>query len=65
MKAQGKYVRNVLCEHFNHSRQELFDLVKIHDLRSYDDVLDKLGMVMVARCASLQFHPFWQVYGTK
>jgi nitrite reductase (NADH) large subunit len=43
MKAQGKYVRNVLCEHFNHSRQELFDLVKIHDLRSYDDVLDKLG----------------------
>lgn len=43
MKAQGKYVRNVLCEHFNHSRQELFDLVKIHDLRSYDDVLDRLG----------------------
>ena len=43
MKAQGKYVRNVLCEHFNHSRQELFDLVKIHDLKSYDDVLDKLG----------------------
>jgi len=43
MKAQGKYVRNVLCEHFNHSRQELFDLVKIHDLRSYDHVLDKLG----------------------
>ncbi|MFC0773544.1 nitrite reductase large subunit NirB [Terrimonas alba] len=43
MKSQGKYVRNVLCEHFNHSRQELFDLVKIHDLRSYDDVLDKLG----------------------
>jgi nitrite reductase (NADH) large subunit len=43
MKAQGKYVRNVLCEHFNHSRQELFDLVKIHDLKSYDGVLDKLG----------------------
>jgi nitrite reductase (NADH) large subunit len=43
MKAQGKYVKNVLCEHFNHSRQELFDLVKIHDLRSYDEVLDKLG----------------------
>ncbi len=43
MKAQGKYVRNVLCEHFNYSRQELFDLIKIHDLRSYDEVLDKLG----------------------
>ena len=43
MKSQGKYVRNVLCEHFNHSRQELFDLVKIHGLKTYDDVLDKLG----------------------
>jgi len=43
MKAQGKYVRNVLCEHFNNSRQELFDLVKLHGLKSYDEVLDKLG----------------------
>jgi nitrite reductase (NADH) large subunit len=43
MKAQGKYIRNVLCEHFDHSRQELFDLVKIHALKTYDDVLDKLG----------------------
>ncbi|MDX2046909.1 MAG: nitrite reductase large subunit NirB [Chitinophagaceae bacterium] len=43
MKAQGKYVRNVLCEHFNNSRQELFDLVKIHGLNTYDEVLDKLG----------------------
>lgn len=43
MKSQGKYIRNVLCEHFNYSRQELFDLVKMHDLRSYDEVLDKLG----------------------
>jgi nitrite reductase (NADH) large subunit len=43
MKAQGKYVRNVLCEHFDHSRQELYDLVKIHSLKTYDAVLDKLG----------------------
>jgi nitrite reductase (NADH) large subunit len=43
MKAQGKYVRNVLCEHFNYSRQELFDLVKIHELKTYDEVLDQLG----------------------
>jgi nitrite reductase (NADH) large subunit len=43
MKAQGKYVRNLLCEHFGYSRQELFDLVKIHGLKSYDDVLDQLG----------------------
>ena len=43
MKPQGKYVRNVLCEHFAYSRQELYDLVKIHGLKSFDDVLDKLG----------------------
>lgn len=43
MKAQGKYVRNVLCEHFSYSRQELFDLIKIHALKTYDEVLDKLG----------------------
>jgi len=43
MKAQGKYVRNVLCEHFNYSRQELYDLVKIHGLKTYDEVLDTLG----------------------
>jgi nitrite reductase (NADH) large subunit len=43
LKAQGKYVRNVICEHFNYSRQELYDLVKIHQLKTYDTVLDKLG----------------------
>ena len=43
LKAKGKYVRNVLCEHFNYSRQELYDLVKIHGLKTYDEVLDTLG----------------------
>jgi nitrite reductase (NADH) large subunit len=43
MKAQGKYIRNVLCEHFDYSRQELFDLIKLHGLTSYDEVLDTLG----------------------
>jgi len=43
LKQQGKYVRNVLCEHFSYSRQELFDLAKIHQLKSFDAVLEKLG----------------------
>jgi nitrite reductase (NADH) large subunit len=43
MKAQGKYIRNIICEHFNYSRQELYDLVKIHQLKTYEAVLDKLG----------------------
>jgi nitrite reductase (NADH) large subunit len=43
MKQQGKYIRNILCEHFDYSRQELFDLIKLHELKTYDDVLDRLG----------------------
>jgi nitrite reductase (NADH) large subunit len=43
MKAQGKYIRNVVCEHFSYSRQELFDLVKIKELRTFDEVLDHYG----------------------
>ncbi len=43
MKSQGKLVRNVLCEHFNYSRQELFDLVKLIGLKTYEEVLNKLG----------------------
>lgn len=43
MKSQGKYIRNVLCEHFDYARQELFDLIKVKELKSYDAVLDTLG----------------------
>lgn len=43
MKAAGIYVRNTICEHFERSRQELFDLVKLHEVRSYEEVLAKWG----------------------
>ncbi len=43
LQSQGKYVRNVLCEHFDYSRQELLDLVKLNHLTSYNEVLDHLG----------------------
>jgi nitrite reductase (NADH) large subunit len=43
LKQQGKYVRNVLCEHFNYSRQELFSLIRIRSLKNYNDVLNELG----------------------
>ncbi|MEO6672627.1 MAG: nitrite reductase large subunit NirB [Ginsengibacter sp.] len=43
MKSQGKYIRNVLCEHFGYSRQELYDLIKLKEIKSYDEALDKLG----------------------
>ncbi len=43
LKASGKIVHNVLCEHFAYSRQELFDLVKINKLKTYDEVLNMFG----------------------
>ncbi len=43
MKEQGIYLRNVVCEHFDYTRQELFDLVKINEIKSYEGVLDKFG----------------------
>src|SRR4029078_13379219 len=32
LKSQGKYIRNVVCEHFSYSRQELYDLIKVREL---------------------------------
>ena len=43
MKEQGKYIRNVLCEHFGYSRQELYDLIRVKELKNFDQVLDTIG----------------------
>ncbi|MFM7023377.1 MAG: nitrite reductase large subunit NirB [Flavobacteriales bacterium] len=43
MKSQGKLVRNIVCEHFAYSRQELYDLTKMDKLKSYESVLNKHG----------------------
>lgn len=43
LTANGQYIKNVICEHFDYSRQELFDLVKINELKNYDIVLDHFG----------------------
>jgi nitrite reductase (NADH) large subunit len=43
LKEKGVYVRNVVCEHFDHSRQELLDLVKMNGLKTYSAVLDQFG----------------------
>jgi nitrite reductase (NADH) large subunit len=43
LKANGQYVKNIICEHFDYSRQELYDLVKINKVKNYDLVLDHFG----------------------
>ncbi|MCA0363113.1 MAG: nitrite reductase large subunit NirB [Bacteroidetes bacterium] len=44
LKSQGKVIRNVLCEHFDYSRQELLSLAKLNNLKTYDEVLHKHGV---------------------
>ena len=43
LKRAGVAVENRLCEHFGYVRQELFHLVKVHELRTFDDVLARHG----------------------
>ena len=40
---QGVEVKNHLCEHFAFSRQELFHLVKVGQLKTFEEVLSKYG----------------------
>lgn len=43
MASQGKVVKKVLCEHFDYSRQELYDLIKINSIKDYNELLEKHG----------------------
>ena len=43
MKKRGFSVNNHLCEHFPHSRQELFHLVKMNEIKTFERVLSTHG----------------------
>jgi nitrite reductase (NADH) large subunit len=43
MANRGLAVNNHLCEHFPYSRQELYHLVRVGGIRSFDDLLAKHG----------------------
>ncbi|CAN7264188.1 nitrite reductase large subunit NirB [Rhizobacter sp. LjRoot28] len=43
MSKRGMAVNNHLCEHFAYSRQELFHLVRVGNIRSFDDLLARHG----------------------
>ena len=43
LKRRGVALANHLCEHFRHSRQQLFHLIRLAGLRSFDDVLARHG----------------------
>ncbi|TBO34166.1 nitrite reductase large subunit [Aquabacterium lacunae] len=43
MAKRGMAVNNHLCEHFPYSRQELFHLVRVGQIKSFDDLIAKHG----------------------
>ncbi|WP_163322760.1 nitrite reductase large subunit NirB [Draconibacterium mangrovi] len=43
MKSQGREVRKTICEHFNYTRQELYDLIKVNEIKTFNDLLATYG----------------------
>ncbi|WP_319500244.1 nitrite reductase large subunit NirB [uncultured Draconibacterium sp.] len=43
MKSQGREVRKTICEHFNYTRQELYDLIKVNEIKSFNELLATYG----------------------
>lgn len=43
LKEQGIVQRNVICEHFDYTRQELLSMTKLKGLHTFDEVLSTLG----------------------
>ncbi|HSJ66326.1 MAG TPA: nitrite reductase large subunit NirB, partial [Anditalea sp.] len=39
LKSMGRKVKNVICEHFDYTRQELLDLVKVKEMKTYNSLL--------------------------
>jgi len=46
MKKLGMDVNNHVCEHFPHSRQELFHLIRVGQIKSFEDLLARHGTGM-------------------
>ncbi len=43
LESLGHKVKKTLCEHFDYSRQELYDLIKVKGIRTYDILLSTVG----------------------
>src|SRR3989338_961715 len=43
MKKQGMEVNNRLCEHFAYSRQEMYHLIRVGQIKTFDELLAKHG----------------------
>jgi len=43
LSERGLEVDTAICEHFSYTRQELFHLIKVGNIESFDELLDKYG----------------------
>jgi nitrite reductase (NADH) large subunit len=43
LKSIGKEVKNTICEHFEYTRQELYGMLKIKKITSFDNAIDTCG----------------------
>jgi nitrite reductase (NADH) large subunit len=43
LESLGHKVKKTLCEHFDYTRQELYDLIKVKGIKTYDSLLDTYG----------------------
>ncbi|MBL7856748.1 MAG: nitrite reductase large subunit [Cyclobacteriaceae bacterium] len=43
LESLGHTVKKTLCEHFEYTRQELFDLIKVKKIKTYDSLLNVQG----------------------
>jgi nitrite reductase (NADH) large subunit len=43
LKKQGKAINQAICEHFQYSRQELYDLIRVKEIRTFEEALLALG----------------------
>ncbi|MBR06347.1 MAG: nitrite reductase (NAD(P)H) [Rickettsiales bacterium] len=43
LKSMGQVVRKTLCTHFDYTRQELYSLIKIKEIKSFNELLNQYG----------------------
>ncbi len=43
LESLGHKIKKTLCEHFEYSRQELYDIIKVKGIKSYNTLLDSCG----------------------
>jgi nitrite reductase (NADH) large subunit len=43
LESLGVKVKKSLCEHFDYTRQELYDIIKVKNLKTFDSILDACG----------------------